>query len=142
VNRFVLGLGITVEVLASVLTVLSGPFDVYPVRIRTFLIEHALLWVLFLAVISITTRRIFHGAVSSKIQTVIACFIAELAATCCVWLILPSDLARIDEVNRIWFQVFANYFLRRLVTWFVVATPALIVYLIASRVGRRASSSS
>jgi hypothetical protein len=42
-DRRVLALGVTVEILASLLAVLLTPSDIHP-TIRAFLIEHALLW--------------------------------------------------------------------------------------------------
>ena len=139
VNRLLLGLGIAVELLASALTVLSAPFDLYPVSVRTFLIEHAVLWTLVFGVLNLSASRIFR--LSSQIQTAVSCLIAELVATCCAWFVLPGDISHISEVNQIWFGESGDYFLRRLIIWFLAAILALVVYRFTSWAKRGTSVS-
>jgi hypothetical protein len=126
-NRPVLALGITVELLASAPTVLSAPTDVHP-SIRTFLLEHALIWAFVFAILIKLAIATPQGRFSSPLQTALACLLAELVSTCCAWFIIPSDLSHINEVCREWFGGFENYFLRRFTIWCVMAALALLVY--------------
>jgi hypothetical protein len=126
-NRRVLALGIAVELSASALTVTSAPFDIDP-SIRTFAIEHALIWAFVFAILIKLAIATFRGRLSSPLQTAITCLVAELVSTGCTWFIIPSDLSHIDEVCRIWFGGFGNYFFRRFIIWCVMAALALLVY--------------
>ncbi len=126
-NRRVLALGIAVELSTSALTVLSTPTDIHP-NIRTFAIEHALIWAFALAILTKLAIVTLGDKLSNAPRTAITCFIAELVSTCCAWFIIPSDLSHIDEVCREWFGGFGNYFLRRFITWCVMAALALLVY--------------
>src|SRR5712692_4692036 len=126
-NRYVLALGIAVELLASAFTVTSAPTDVHP-SIRTFVIEHALIWSFVFAILIKLAIETFRAKPSSPLQTGITCLVAELVSTCITWFIIPSDLSHIDEVCRIWFGGFGDYFFRRFIIWCVMATFALLVY--------------
>jgi len=134
-NRRVLALGVSVELLASAFTVLSTPSDIHP-SVRTFVIEHALIWAFVFAILIKLATATFRGKLASPLQTAITCIVAESVSTCCAWFIIPSDLSHIDEVNQIWFGGFGDYFLRRFIIWCGMAALALLVWRFA--IGRSA----
>jgi hypothetical protein len=125
-NRRVLALGISVELLTSLWLFTIAPTDgvrVWYPSVWAYMGEHGLVWGILIAVLF----TVFRKKHPSEVLTASACLASELASTLYVWFVILSD----GDVSRAWYTGrFSDYFRTRLITWCVLAASASAVYWI------------